>query len=74
MSFVESECAFDQYVCELVSGVDIFDLDLRVKVNPVNQPMEVNAMSSGNMSHCRARAIDDHLDHCIVVLKNQQTC
>ena len=47
MPFITSESALDQNVCELVSGVDIFDLYLGVKVDPVKQPIERNSGGSG---------------------------
>ena len=36
--FVASECAYGQHVCQLVSSVDIFDLDLWIEVDPVKPP------------------------------------
>ena len=65
--FITCEIPLCQDVCELVLGVDVFDLDLRIKINSIEQPIKSNSMSSGNMSHCRTSAFNDHLDysfHC----------
>ena len=48
--FVASECAYAQHVCQLVSSVDIFDLDLWIEVDPVNQPIWRNSVGSGYVS------------------------
>ena len=50
--FVTSEVSLGQYVCELVSGVNIFDLDFRVKIDSIEQPIKSNSVGPGNMSHC----------------------
>ena len=54
--FITCEIPFGQDVCELVLGVNVFDLDFWVKINPIKQPIKSNSMSSGNMSHCRTSA------------------
>ena len=59
-------------VSELVFGVDVFDLDFGVQINSIKQPIKRNSVSSGNMSHCRASSIYNHLDHCFIVLKHIQ--
>ena len=59
-------------VCELVFGVDVFDLDLEVQINSIEQPIKSNFVSSGNVSHCRTSAFNDHLDRSFVVLKHIQ--
>ena len=46
-----------QDVCKLVLGVDVFDLDLWVKINSIEQPIKSNSVSLGNMSHCRASSV-----------------
>ena len=53
-------------------GVNVFDLDLGVQVDPVGQPIKGNSVGPGNMSHCRASAFDDHLDDSFVVFKDVQ--
>ena len=70
--FVASECAYGQHVCQLVSSVDIFDLDLWIEVDPVKQPIKRNSVGSGNVSHCWTSALNDHLDHNFIVFKNVQ--
>ena len=61
---------FRQYVCELVFGVNVFDLDLLVQVDCVKQPIKRNSVGSGNMSHCWTSASDNHLDHRFIIFKN----
>ena len=70
--FITGEISLCQYVCELVLGVNVFDLDLRVQFDSTKQPMKSNSVGSGNMSHCRASSLHDHLDHCFVVFKDMQ--
>ena len=54
----------------MVFGVNVFDLDLGVQIDSIEQPIKSNSVGSGNMSHCRASSLYDHLDHCFVVLKH----
>ena len=61
-----------QYVCELVLGVNVFDLGLGVQIDSIKQPIKSNSVGPGNMSHCRASSLYDHLDHCFVVFKDIQ--
>ena len=49
--FITCEISLGQYVCELVFGVDIFDLDLGVQVDSIKQPIKNNSVGSRNMSH-----------------------
>ena len=51
--FITCEISLCQYVCELVFGVDVFDLDLGVQIDSVEQPIKSNSVGSGNMSRCR---------------------
>ena len=67
---ITREVALCQYVCKLMLGVDIFDLNLGVQIDSVKQPAKSNSVSSGHVSHCWTFALDDHLDHCSVILKN----
>ena len=61
-----------QFVCNLVLGVNVFDLDLGVQIDSTKQPIKSNSVGSGNMSHCRSSSLYDHLDHCFVVFKDIQ--
>ena len=70
---VACEISLRQHVCELVFGVSVFDLDSGVQNNAVKQPIQSNSVGPGNMSHCRASSVCDHLDHCFVVLKPHTT-
>ena len=62
--FITREISLGQYVCELVLGVNVYDLDLGVQIDFIKQPIKSNFVGSGNMSHCRASFLYDHLDHC----------
>ena len=70
--FITCEIPLCQNVCKLILGVNVFDLDLSVKINPIKQPIKSNSMSSGNMSHCWAPAFHNHFDHSLIVLKHIQ--
>ena len=64
---------FCQYVCELVFGINLFDLDFGIQTDSIEQPIKSNSVGPGNMSHCRASSLYDHHDHCFVVLKEKTT-
>ena len=70
--FITCESSICQYVCELIFGVNVFGLDLGVQIDSIKQPIKSNSVGSGNMSHCRASSLYDHLDHCCVVFKGVQ--
>ena len=70
--FITCEVSLRQYVCELVFGVNVFDLDFGVQIDSIEQPIKSNSVGSGNMSHCRASAFNDHLDYSFIVLKHIQ--
>ena len=70
--FITSESTLGQHGSKFVSGVDVFDLDLRVKIDPVKQATKRNSVDSGYVSHRRTPAFDDHLDDRFVVFKNVQ--
>ena len=61
-----------QDVCELVFGVSVFDLDFGVQINSIEQPVKNTSLGSGDVSHCRTSAFNDHLDHSFIVLKHIQ--
>ena len=50
-SRVKFPVAYD--VCALVFGADIIDLDSGIQVNSIKQPVKVNSVGSGYVSHCR---------------------
>ena len=66
---ITCEIALCQNVRELVFGVDTFDLNLWIQTDSVKQPVRINSVGSGYVSHCRTSAFDDHFNHCFVVLK-----
>ena len=61
-----------QDVCELVFGVDVFDLGFRIKINSIEQPIKSNPESSGNMSQCRTSALHNHFTYSFIVHKHIQ--
>ena len=50
--FIKCEISLGQYVCELVFGVNVFDLDFGSKLILSNQRIKSNSVGPGNMSHC----------------------
>ena len=69
--FIACEISLCQYVCELVFGVSVFDLDFGVQIDSIEHSLKSNSVGSGNMSHCGASSLYDHLDHCFVVYIQQ---
>ena len=57
-------------ICVLAFGVDVFDLDCGIQINSIEQPIKSNSVGSGDVSHCRTSAFDNHFDYCFIVLKN----
>ena len=70
--FITCEISICQYVCELVLGINVFDLDLGVQIDSIKQQIKSNSVGSGNVSHCSASSLFNHLDHCFVVFKDVQ--
>ena len=70
--FVTCQRTFRQEVSELAAGVNIFPLELWVKIDPVGQPIKCHSVGSGNMSHRRTAAFGDNLDPCLIVFQNEQ--
>ena len=70
--FITCEISLCQYVCQLVLGVNVFDLDLGVQIDSIKQPIKSNSVGSANMSHCRASSLYNRLGHCFVVFKHIQ--
>ena len=68
--FFTCEIPFCQDVCKLILGVDVFDLNLRVKIDSIEQPIKSNSMSSGNMSHCWTSAFHNHFNYSFIVLNH----
>ena len=76
MPFVTSERSFGQYVSELATGVNIFNLDHWVRIYHDDQSIRCQSVDSGNTSYSRTPAFHNHLDDCFTVLKNveQKRC
>ena len=68
--FITCGISLCQYVCELILGVNVFDLDFGVQIESIGQPIKSNSVGSGNVSHCGASSLYDHLDHCFIVFKD----
>ena len=54
-------------------GVNVYDLDLWVQVDPIKKPIKRNSVGAGHVSQRWASAFDDHLDHRFIVLKKKKT-
>ena len=65
---ITCEITLCQYVCELVFGVNVFDLDLGVP-NWFYQTTNQQQLC-GNMSHCETPPFNDHFDHCFIVFEH----
>ena len=61
-----------QSVRDLATGLNIFHLDHRVMIDLVEQQIQCHSVSSGYVSHRRASAFDDYLEHCFIVIKHVQ--
>ena len=70
--FIACEILLCQDVCKLVLGVDVFDLDLGDRINSIEQPIESNSVSSGDVSHCRTSAFHNHFNYSFIVVKHKQ--
>ena len=66
----ETPCC--QYVCHLVFGVNVPDLNLRIQIDSVRQPIKGNSVGSRHMSHCWTPAFNHHFNHGFSVLKDLQ--
>ena len=58
--FVTCGITFGQNVCELMSGINVSNLNVRIKINPVKQPVQSNSVGSWYMSHCGISAFYYH--------------
>ena len=47
--FITCEFSLGQHVCELVFGVTVFDLDVGVQIDSIEQPIKSNSVGSGNI-------------------------
>ena len=70
--FITCEIPLCQDVCELVFGDHVFDLDLGIQINSIEQPIKSNSVSSGDVSHCRTSAFNDHFNYSFIVQKHIQ--
>ena len=70
--FITCKTALCQNVCKLILGVDVFDLDLGVQIDSIEQPIKSNSVGPGNMSHRWTSAFHYHLDNSFIVFKHIQ--
>ena len=70
--FVTREITFSQNDCELMFGINVPNLNFRIKICPVKQPIKRNSVGSWHMSHCGTSAFDYHLKHGFNILKDIQ--
>ena len=66
---ITSESALGQYVSKLISGAEVFDLNLWIKIDPVNRPIKRNSEGFGYVSHRQTFAFDDHLEDRFVLFR-----
>ena len=69
---ITREISFGQNVSELVFGFVVFDLDFGVQINSIKQSIKSNSVGSGDVSHCRTSAFNNHFDCSFIVLKHIQ--
>ena len=70
--FVTCEISVGQHVRELIFGVDVFDLDFGIQIDAIEEPVKSNSVGSGDVSHCRTYAFNNHFDYNFIVLKHIQ--
>ena len=70
--FITCEISLREYVCELVFGVIVLNLNVGIQIDSIKQPIKSNSVGSGNTSHCGTSSLYDHLDHCFVVFIDVQ--
>ena len=68
--FVTCEITFGQYVCELMCGVDVPNLNPGSRFTLSKQPFQRNSVGPWYVSHCWTSAFYYHLNHGFIVLKN----
>ena len=63
------EASFCQHISNLISSANVLGVDPRIHLEPLEDPIELNAVGSAHMAHTGASAFDDHFDHCFVVFE-----
>ena len=58
--------------CELVFGVNKFDLDLGFQIDSVKQPIKSNPVGAGHVYHRWTSSFNYQFDHGFIVFKNVQ--
>ena len=70
--FITCEISLGQYVCELVFGVNVFDLDLGSKLIRSKDQSRATLWVLETCVIVGLLPFYDHLDHCFVVFKDIQ--
>ena len=52
------------------TGISVSNLNCRIEINPVKQPIQSNSVGSWHMSHCWTSSFDYHLNNGFIVLKD----
>ena len=55
--FITCEISLCQYVCDLVLGVNVSNLNPGIQLVSFQQSIKSNSVGSGNMSHCGASSL-----------------
>ena len=58
VSLITREITSGQRICELVLGVNIFDLNFGVQIDSIKQPVSRNFVGSGHVSHRGTSALE----------------
>ena len=59
---IPRETSFGWNVSKVVFGVNIFDLDFGIHVDPIKQPINSESVSSRHMSHRGTSSFNYHFD------------
>ena len=69
---ITCETSFGWDVCELVFGVNTFDLDLVFRFDSVEQPIKRNFVGSWHVTHRWTSSFENHVDGSFIVFQNVQ--
>ena len=59
-------------VCGLMFDINVSNLNLRIKINPIKQPIQSNSVGSWYVSHRGTSSFNYHLNHGFIVIKDIQ--
>ena len=71
--FITCEISHCRYVCELVFGVNVFDLDFGVQIDSIKKQIKSN-LTLWILETCLIAGLLplNHLDHCFVAFKHSK--